>query len=355
MKIDFKDLKNKAEGNWGSIIASLDSRFADIPTDGKHAPCPVHGGSDGFRFFRNYASTGGGVCNTCGTFTDGLSLLQWAAGEDTVRPAAMRVQAMLNDGDIQQAPQSNKAPVRRDTSRIKKASEKQWGTANKLVSSSAGKYYEGRGLAPVGEHKSIRYHAEAPYYEHSKALVDDDGKWHTWPAIVCKMSDSKGCSGLVQILLTPEGHRAGVSIKQAGARDPQDKKFLSHRSLVGSAVRLGGEVGEDLAICEGLETGLAVHQMTGYSVAACCTANLMINVEIPPHVKRVHIFEDKDLSGTGRNAGAVLHESLKNDFEVFNYSPDIPIPVNQKGVDWLDYLNKYPDTNDLTGSIYQVP
>lgn len=36
--------------------------------------CPLHGGSDGFRFFRDFKKTGQCICNTCGAF-DGLHIL----------------------------------------------------------------------------------------------------------------------------------------------------------------------------------------------------------------------------------------------------------------------------------------
>lgn len=43
----------------------------------RHVPCPVHGGSDGFRLFKDVNETGGGVCNSCGVFASGWRLLQW--------------------------------------------------------------------------------------------------------------------------------------------------------------------------------------------------------------------------------------------------------------------------------------
>jgi phage/plasmid primase-like uncharacterized protein len=76
-----KEVKQQAKGCWNTISASLAPQLAQaIEKAGKHVPCPVHGGQDGFRLFNDFKSTGGGICNTCGEFTDGFSLIQWVNG-----------------------------------------------------------------------------------------------------------------------------------------------------------------------------------------------------------------------------------------------------------------------------------
>ena len=55
---------------------------AALDRKGKHVPCPVHGGRDGFRIFPDVAETGGGICNTCGSFANGFALLMWINGWD---------------------------------------------------------------------------------------------------------------------------------------------------------------------------------------------------------------------------------------------------------------------------------
>ena len=47
---------------------------------GKHVPCPIHGGKDGFRLFPNYQENDACVCNTCGEFRDGFKTLEWING-----------------------------------------------------------------------------------------------------------------------------------------------------------------------------------------------------------------------------------------------------------------------------------
>src|SRR5690606_22491402 len=56
-----------------------------------HVACPVHGGVDGFRLFKDYEDKGGGICNSCGSKTNGFAMLAWVRGyeiKDAVRDVA---------------------------------------------------------------------------------------------------------------------------------------------------------------------------------------------------------------------------------------------------------------------------
>lgn len=78
---DAEIVKQKARGHWLDILTAQAPDLAPAVSDpGKRVPCPVHGGRDGFRLFKNAAESGGGICNTCGPFDNGISLLQWCNG-----------------------------------------------------------------------------------------------------------------------------------------------------------------------------------------------------------------------------------------------------------------------------------
>ena len=111
--------------------------------------------------------------------------------------------------------------------------------------------------------------------------------------------------------------------------------FKSCENMTGGAVRIG-KAGDTLAVCEGLETGLAVHLMTGLPVAACGTANLMRRVDIPPQVKDVRIYADNDTNGTGLWAAESLQGRLLN--ECIESSIFMPknVTFDTECVDWLD-------------------
>ena len=48
-KTNAKAVKEQARGRWLEILPLLDARLSDaVARAGKHVPCPVHGGKDGF-------------------------------------------------------------------------------------------------------------------------------------------------------------------------------------------------------------------------------------------------------------------------------------------------------------------
>ena len=60
------DIWHLSRGRWLDIFRAFAPALDDACLRvGRHVPCPVHGGKDGFRLFEDAAETGGGICNTC--------------------------------------------------------------------------------------------------------------------------------------------------------------------------------------------------------------------------------------------------------------------------------------------------
>lgn len=79
--LNIEEIRPLAKGHWDYIFAALAPQLsAAMEQPGKHVPCPVHGGKDGFRLFSNYQENGACVCNTCGEFRDGFKTLEWING-----------------------------------------------------------------------------------------------------------------------------------------------------------------------------------------------------------------------------------------------------------------------------------
>lgn len=79
--ISAAEVKAAARGRWENICRELAPTLCEaLDRRGHHVACPVHGGADGFRLFKDFDESGGGICNTCGTFSDGLALISWANG-----------------------------------------------------------------------------------------------------------------------------------------------------------------------------------------------------------------------------------------------------------------------------------
>lgn len=80
-RLDVSVVREAARGHWDAIFCALAPMLkAAMQQPGKHVPCPVHGGKDGFRLFPDYAEVGSCVCNTCGSFRDGFETLEWLHG-----------------------------------------------------------------------------------------------------------------------------------------------------------------------------------------------------------------------------------------------------------------------------------
>lgn len=74
----YTEAKAAAVGRWAELIVCLAPQSKEaLERFPRHVKCPVHGGVDGFRLFKDFNETGGGICNTCGTRADGFALLQW--------------------------------------------------------------------------------------------------------------------------------------------------------------------------------------------------------------------------------------------------------------------------------------
>lgn len=72
------DVRNAARGHWGTVLSALAPQLRDaMARPGRHVSCPVHGGTNGFRMYRDFEENGASVCNTCGNFRDGFQTLMF--------------------------------------------------------------------------------------------------------------------------------------------------------------------------------------------------------------------------------------------------------------------------------------
>ena len=78
-KYNLEEVSHLAKGQWLRIFNILNENQLSVAIAklGKHVPCPVNGGKDGFRLFKDAAITGGGLSNKEGAFPNGFLLLQW--------------------------------------------------------------------------------------------------------------------------------------------------------------------------------------------------------------------------------------------------------------------------------------
>lgn len=328
-KIRDFDPKAEAEGKWSYIFGDLLPELSEaMEKAGNHVPCPVHGGADGFRLFKDFHTTGGGYCNTCGPQANGFAVMAWIRGyafKDAVREVAQWVRGdRAMPTPIARAPIA--APKPEDYTKAREAISRVW-AASKPIKGTAGELYlKNRGVFPENIPASLRFHPGLRYL-HGKDLVN----LGTFPCLLAPIKDKSGLIlSIHRIFLTEHGEKAPV---------PDAKKMMPKCGyLGGSAIKLYAPR-EVLGVAEGIETALAVRAITQMPVWSCVSAVLMELVDIPDSVRHVVIWADLDRSLTGEKSAKVLSERLVTLGKTVEICmPKAVIPEGSKSVDWLNVL-----------------
>lgn len=321
-------VSDEAKGLWAEILSELAPELTPaIEAGGNHVPCPVHGGKDGFRVFNDFQATGGGVCNTCGSFPGGVKLLAWAR-QATPREAAHMIHRWL-DGDRagQGTPRRARVAFREpDPSKARASIMRIWSGCSDIQGTVAEQYLVKRGIPHSAVSRRLRFHPGLTYSEKI------DGRWRrtgVFPAMIAaiQLPDDRGVC-LHRTYLSPQGTKANVV---------SPKKMTMRSALSrGGAIRLFAPR-EVLAVAEGIETALAVRAATGLPAWAAVSATLMESLEVPAEVREVRIFADKDENGRGLRAAEVLAKRLRRaGLKAQIHLPAGRVPPGSKGIDWLD-------------------
>jgi len=328
--------KSLAKGRWIEILLSLAPVIINaIARIGHHVPCPVHGGTDGFRAYGDVNQSGGTVCNTCGSFPDGFSTLMWINGWD-FRTALQAVNSYLDAGHVRHGSVERQLPKsKREEERLCNALNRTWKEAVPLSDVSAEParlYLANRAIHVLPGSNVVRFHPSLSYYD-GEQWVDD------FPAIVSMVSDAAGKAATIhRTFITEDGRKAPVPFQKKLMRYPEEK------SLTGGAIRLGkGET--VLAVAEGLETALSVAQGMGLPVWCVINANLLEKFIPPASIGKIIVFADKDLptkqhpGGHGQEAARNLVQRLwQAGVKASIAIPEGEIPAGRKSLDWNDVL-----------------
>ena len=342
-RLEAKEVKERARGQWIGILSVLagDDLGPAIEKLGQHVPCPRHDSPDGFRLFRDAPETGGGTCSTCGHFSDGFALLMWLHGwsfAQALRAVAKEVGFAVDGVTPTARPVTRKVVEirpKRDPEVLTRAIQRVWEEAVELNHPAAApvvEYLLQRGLWRRGGLDVRQFgggevlaHPSLPYYE--------DGQLQAhYPAMVARVSAADGKKVTIhRTYLTPEGTKAPVESAKKLMEYPQD------RVLRGGAIRLF-PAGRILAVTEGIETALAVHQFTRDPVWAAVSAPLLEAFEPPAQVEHLDIWADLDRKGAGEKAAYALQERMRaRGLRAVVHLPFGPLPADQKSLDWADF------------------
>lgn len=325
------ELKRLAAGRWLEVLGRICPELAPaIERVGRHVPCPVHGGKDGFRLYRDAAATGGGCCNTCGAFPNGIDLVVWLTSwplAETCGAIAYALGVESGAGPRRSVHRTTLQGPRAFDPNKERRLASTWRACCPMTDASAvpaQRYIQRRvpALHPSDWPADLRFHRAMPYY-------DADGRYiGAHPALVARVADPAGRGVTLHVTyLTADGRKADV---------PSPKKLLSPPSpgaTTGAAIRLCA-VGGVLAVAEGIETALAIHAASGVPAWATVSANGMRALVLPEHVREVYVCADHDVSGVGQAAGLALSERLAEEGRIVR----LVVPPHP-GQDWNDYTN----------------
>lgn len=328
MKYTLQELKQAAYGQWETIfLREAPELMAAIKADSKRGvPCPIHGGKDGLRLFKNWRETGGGVCNTCGYHADGISMIAWLRGSSMGQALGTVANAIRGSSDLSTVPIVHVTEQKGEKERTPEEIENAKQRISKILkycrpiseNSPASKYLQSRGLKfSTFEKASLMLHP---------GWFNEDVKY---PTMVAKAISKDGAVVTTHnTSLTISGSKAPVEIVKKIMPPSQD--------MMGSAIRLFQPV-EVLAVAEGIETSLAIRQAHGYPVWSAMAAPFLAGMHIPDRIKVLLIYADHDKEHKGKRAGQDAALKLKESLKDRGIDVRIFIP-EEEGTDWLDVL-----------------
>ena len=289
--------------------------------DGKQRPCPVCGGTDRFIFDDKFGR-GDFFCRQCG-YGNGIELVRRFTGT-TFMQALRTVESFCGIASPEPAPCRNETAEdgkADDLGRQRRQLVELWAQAAPIVPGDpVWRYLESRGLNPRTAGWEVRCHPDLKYLS-----SDEDGR--SFAAMLARVFDGNGMMmNLHRTFLTPEGGKADVV----------PCKKLMPLPVKGGAVRIGEIDGGELALAEGIETAMAVREMTGLPVWATLGCTNMQSFNVPEHVRKVFIYADNDAKFAGQAAAyALAHALAMRGVEV-----QVRVP-ERIGSDWLDVWNTY--------------
>ena len=250
-------------------------------------------------------NTGGGPINTIeeGTGLTGRDLIVEAAETAGVQPGAPARQMPAAQPVVRRDPAQEIAYI--------------LSRALPIAETPAAQYLQGRGLVPPTG-SDLLFHPDLTHWETKTGYT----------ALLGQVRDRSGeVIGLHRTYLAQDGNE----MRKAPIAKP---KMMLGR-IAGGAVRLAS-IGKDgrLALCEGIETGLAV--MTAcpdLPVWATLSTSGLEQVDLPPSAQHVLILADHDASGAGLRAAEASARRLRAQ------GRDVAIAMpSEEGEDFNDML-----------------
>lgn len=339
MKRDSVKLKKLLAGKWLDalkFVSNNDELAYAADHVGESVPCPIAGGTDGFRFFEDANETGGAVKHAGEVFPDGFALLMWLKGWtfpetfDALEKWLLGEPLPRCDSVVQYRPKP------KVNHRVHKWLKWLWGGGMNLDDNFAyasRAYFSRRKVINAAlQAKDLRAHSKVKYKDRKTGKTIG-----LYPAFLARIRDGSGKPiALNRTYVTTSGFKVQF-------KNPQNKAKKATPAYIKSKgwhVRLFDPVDGFLGITEGIETALAIYEAVAFPTWATLANTNFNSFVVPEGVHTIVIWEDKDRNKTGENSAKKLADRLeKQGIRVIRLSPLTPIlATDEKGVDWADQL-----------------
>ena len=305
----------------------------------KHGPCPTCGGTDRFRF-DNKGGKGTFFCSFCGA-GNGLTLISKYTG-CTIAEAIKKLNgAQLITPHKRQA-FAKKEAAANDVNKLRKALQNLWVGSKSIANGDpVARYinYRVPGFKLEWLSSEVRFHPGIEYYE------EGVGKKGKWPGMLARAKSSSGEPiTLHRTYLTSDGFKAPFANVK--------KQMKGKRMLSGDAIRLNNTQSTKLAVCEGIETGLAIMAASNNKIAVWVFLNAgnLAKADIPNGMfDEVIIYADRDPVDvkTGWRPGEHYAQQLLKKLKSNDQKARIKVP-DEEGVDFCDIWSRITRTKDLS-------
>ena len=241
------DVAAAAVGQWPGLLAELG---IEIPSRGKHGPCPACGGQDRFRL-DDTGGRGTFICNQCGA-GDGLDLYKRATGQSMSQALHSLASYLGLSGPMSAADHARNEKQRQETA--KAAEQQRQKDASRRAAAAA--------LAQQMELEAVPCMAEQVPYLARKGLSGFGVE------VLAHDYGHHKAGSLLVVLFNIEGVTTSAEIIDSEGR----KMALAGGQKKGSAAYiepLDDSLPENAAHCgvvEGYATGLSVRALTGWPV-----------------------------------------------------------------------------------------
>lgn len=254
------EIAEKTRGRWRDILPTfgVDTKYLT----GKHAPCPMCGGRDRFRF-DNKDDRGTFICTHCGA-GDGFRLVELITGR-AFKDIARDVERAAGISDYVATP-SGPSPDETLT-----RMRRMWQDSEPAPGIS---WWRERLISPPDT---------------------DDVHW------------SRSMRAVLSLVRDPEGRVVNL---HRTYMNPKRRLLMPLPLPPGCAVRASAYETGPIGVAEGIETARAAFDLTGIPTWACMTADNLSKWIPPVTASHITIFADNDASFTGMWAAGTLGKRL---------------------------------------------